>query len=94
MHPLYNVEKLSGKELMDAIDNVSNRLMIARRLNINYDTIIQLEEYLAILNLRAYEEACLTEDNITPVRFDIDDYLGKIDADQNNDAEQNDLFGW
>ena len=96
-HSLYDTSKLTEKELFDKIDEVSGRIVMMRRMNMNYDVINQAELFLECLNMQLrdiqakqdFEENSITE-------FNMENYLidAESPANKGGDDESDNILGW
>lgn len=97
-HPLCDTSKLTEKELFDKIDEVSGRIVMMRRMNMNYDVINQAELFLECLNmqLRDAQSKQDFQDNPTTAEFNMEDYLVDVTnpASKGGDDESDNILGW
>lgn len=96
-HPLYDTTKLTEKELFDKIDEVSGRIVMMRRMNMNYDVINQAELFLECLNMQLrdtqakqdFQENSIAEFNMENYLVDTDNHTSK-----GGDDESDNILGW
>lgn len=96
-HPLYDTTKLTEKELFDKIDEVSGRIVMMRRMNMNYDVINQAELFLECLNMQLRDTQAkqdFQENSIA--EFNMENYLVDTDnpTSKGGDDESDNILGW
>ena len=96
-HPLYDTSKLTEKELFDKIDEVSGRIAMMRRMNMNYDVINQAELFLECLNMQLRDiQAKQDFEENSIAEFNMENYLidAESPANKGGDDESDNILGW